>query len=175
MTTLNKDDKALIEAIEASEEGFVYVAAENATVQKLVKEGYIIINEDKCDDTGKLVPAYIREDYEAEAEEVNKTAGIADDGVAIDTGIKIPKTVRAKRKTKYPFAQLEVGQSFHVPVSENDPDPVKLARKLASAASNARGRMLDENGNKIAKFVSRSVDEKDPRGPGARVFRVALD
>lgn len=114
------------------------------------------------------------------------------------------------RAPLYPFDQLEIGQSFHVPKTDENPDPTA---KLASSVSGARVRHSEETGEtetvkvkvyqkdaegnfvkgedgkrivereeeqtrpvrrRLREFTVFTVGEDDPRGPGARVFRVAL-
>ena len=88
-------------------------------------------------------------------------------GFEIDDNVPVPTVRRASGGSIYPFDALAVGQSFHVPVSEGKPNP---AKSLASTVSAATKR---SNGAK--KFIVRSVDASDPKGPGARIFRVEVD
>ena len=105
---------------------------------------------------------------------------------------------RAPRESIYPFDQLAVGQSFHIKATEKMPKP---NRTIASAVSIAIAKhsvpVLDANGvavtetftrkNKAGEvletgtrpkmqptrvFTTRAVDDSDPRGAGARVYRV---
>jgi hypothetical protein len=64
---------------------------------------------------------------------------------AIDTDVTIPTIKRggAGRQPTFPFENLEVGQSFHVPVSEERPEPAKT---LASTVSSANARYAKETG-----------------------------
>lgn len=124
--------------------------------------------------------------------------------VAMPTG-----STRRGRESSYPFDKLEIGQSFHVAKTTENPDP---ASRLASSVSGARVKysvetgetetvtqkvyQKDANGSyvKDAKgkrivastsdvtrpklattrdFACKSVDASDPKGEGARVWRVA--
>lgn len=117
--------------------------------------------------------------------------------------------VRRGRSNGYPFATMEVNDSFHVVASAQYPDP---AERLASSVSGARARFAEETGEteevevktykkgadgkflkdadgkrivestatetkpkmRITKdFIVRAVDESDPEGVGARVWRIA--
>ena len=80
----------------------------------------------------------------------------------IDEDIKIPKIRRFSNGApeKYPFSKLEIGSSFHVPISKN------IANKLASACS-----MAGKRHNKTFKL--RTVDSHDKDGEGIRVFRIS--
>lgn len=103
------------------------------------------------------------------------------------------------REAIYPFDALNVNQSFHVPVSDKMPKP---ARSLASAVSAATAKyaveVKDANGQTVMEpferkdkagtvietgtrpkmqntrvFTVRAVDASDPRGPGARIYRIS--
>lgn len=95
------------------------------------------------------------------------TSGPTSGGIEIDSGVPVPTVRRQSGGSIYPFDALEVGQSFHIPVSDSKPNP---AKSLASTVSAATKR---SDGTK--RFIVRAVDESDPKGPGARVFRVEVD
>lgn len=133
----------------------------------------------------------------------------------IDDDVPMPTKASkgGKRGSKYPFDSLKIGQSFHVPTTKDNPDPVAA---LASSLTGARRRYsipaVDANGAKLFEsatiktfqldasgkrvkgadgkwivtgskseqrpvlkltrdFMVVAVDKKDPKGPGARVFR----
>lgn len=86
----------------------------------------------------------------------------------IDDNVPLPPKKRKTGGSKYPFDLLEVGQSFHIPVSEENPDP---AKRVASAVTNANRKWKNDEGVVLRHFESREVDENDPRGPGARIAR----
>lgn len=87
-------------------------------------------------------------------------------GIEIDDGIPVPTVRRGSNGSRYPFDALAVGQSFHVPVSESKPNPAKsLASTVSAATKRSEG---------AKKFIVRAVDQSDPKGPGARVFRVEV-
>lgn len=89
---------------------------------------------------------------------------------AITSDIPVPpRKTGTKRSTKYPFDELPEPKdnlyfSFHVPVSEKSPDPMKT---LSSSVSS---RNQKEKGEK--KYIVRHAEENDPNGEGVRVFRV---
>jgi hypothetical protein len=129
----------------------------------------------------------------------------------IDDNIPLPTAVAGNRRGRvamYPFANLEVGQSFHVAKSAENPEP---ATRLASSVTGARlqfsvdtgetedvavkvyekdaeGKIVkDAEGKRIvaststetrpAKTLTRdfkvaAVDASDPKGEGARVWRI---
>ena len=80
-------------------------------------------------------------------------------GFSIDDGVAIPETKRAGRKGGYPFDQLEIGQSFHVPVSEKRPNP---AATLQSSVSGARARYAEDTGE--TETATRKVYAKNEDG-----------
>lgn len=77
--------------------------------------------------------------------------------LAIEKGVAIPEPVKAfrTRQSKYPFAQMAVGDSFHV---EGDPD------KVDGNLRNVSYRFAKNNG---VKFTVRRTET------GARIWRVA--
>jgi hypothetical protein len=99
------------------------------------------------------------------------------------------------RRNKYPFEQLEVGYSFHVPVTEQDQEPWKKIASIVCAANKRYSEVLEgefeikkdgsikvsKDGIPVAarkqlrKFVCKRVDSSDPEGAGVRVFRVAVE
>ena len=96
----------------------------------------------------------------------------------IESGIELPAgSARGRTGSTYPFAALEVGQSFFIP---------KEAKNLASTISSANARYaekvegqtrVDRKGNTVPatkltrKFVVRTAEKGGVKG--ARIFRVA--
>ena len=105
----------------------------------------------------------------------------------IESGFEIPPVKRKpnSKSEKYPFSAMEVDQSFHVPVSEKCPNPGKSLQTAVSAAT-TRYKVEDpEGGNtknrkgekiplliKTREFSLRTVGNDDPKGPGARIYRI---
>jgi hypothetical protein len=83
-----------------------------------------------------------------------------------DDGIPIPEPKRGggRGSDAYGFEHMNIGQSFHIPATTENPNP---AKRIASTVSSATKRLAPK------AFIVRSVDEKDPKGKGARVFRTA--
>lgn len=74
---------------------------------------------------------------------------------------------------KYPFDQLEVGQSFFVPVSTETPDPLK---SLGSAISAANMRYAEETGQtKKAKRAVKGPDGKAAKGADGKIMKELVD
>lgn len=81
-----------------------------------------------------------------------------------DAGVPIPAARRGGRgQNAYGFEVMEVGQSFFIPASEDNPNPSKRVASTVSSAS----KRLDPK-----EFIVRSVEEEG-RGKGARVWRTA--
>jgi hypothetical protein len=80
-------------------------------------------------------------------------------GFTIENNVPIPEVKRGiLGEPRYPFAMLEVGQSFFVPKSKQKPNPAKT---LASTVSSANKRFEKHN----KRFVIRPVEG------GARIWR----
>ena len=78
----------------------------------------------------------------------------------VEDGIPMP-TKRAPRSgsSVYPIETMEVNQSFHIPVTPDNPDP---ATRIASSLSNARIKFAQKTGEFEA--VTRNVYQKDENG-----------
>ncbi len=75
----------------------------------------------------------------------------------IEKGLPMPAAARHRRISKYPFAQLEVGDSFLVPDT-----PQSKAENRANSATNVANQRLAPK-----HFGARRVTE------GVRIWRVA--
>jgi hypothetical protein len=129
--------------------------------------GEVEIEEDKAEE-GLPVETYIEPepsiDFEPFKEEPEIEVVDCETDFEIERNIPIPKRkVKLRGSYKYPFDKLEVGDSFHIPMTDKCPKP---ARTIASSVSTANKKF----DGKV--FKSFSVDSTDPKGEGARVFRV---
>lgn len=87
----------------------------------------------------------------------------------IDDDVPMPTASAAKRGgkrgSKYPFDKLEVGKSFHVPKTDEVPDPVSA---LASSITGARRRysepVLDDNKRPIMEQQTVKTYQLDGKG-----------
>ena len=106
------------------------------------------------------VPSHLlKQDFEVIEEEKKQVAS----DFELEKGIEIGHVARRPRGSyKYPFEKMEVGDSFHVASTEKRPNP---ARTLASTVSSASKKY-----DKV--FRVRTVGDLDPKGQGARVFRL---
>jgi len=89
-------------------------------------------------------------------------------GFALITGAELPETKRrggggSGAPKKYPFDEMQVGQSFFVAADEKHPDPVK---SLGSTISSANMRYAEKTGQ--TKEV-----ERTKRGPGNKAVKDA--
>jgi hypothetical protein len=82
----------------------------------------------------------------------------------IESGVALPDVARhstRKGSTKYPFAEMNVGQSFLIPATSED-EVVKVESRLRGATL----RYAKQQGGTV-KFTVRAVND------GIRVWRVA--
>jgi hypothetical protein len=86
--------------------------------------------------------------------------------VTFDDGVPVPSPRRGGRNSGvYGFETMNIGQSFFIAASADNPNP---AKRIASTVSSASERLAPK------KFIVRSVDETaQGRGKGARVWRAA--
>lgn len=173
-----------------SEAGMLYVS--EADSERLVAHGLAEINVTMTDDNGNVATRTTEEGNQKVSEtnetpETEEPEAKAKPSFELETGVELPKARRGGRgATVYPFDAMEVGHSFHVPATEDKPNPAKSLASTVSSAT-ARYAVPDENGatrtnrkgkevpvmHETRKFVVRSVGSEDPKGPGARIFRTA--
>lgn len=82
---------------------------------------------------------------------------------AIEKNVAMPS--RSERVPKYPFAQMEVGDSFFVPCKPDEPVQ-RVRNRMLGACMWAKRKLGEQH-----RFVVR-VDESDPSTNGVRVWRV---
>lgn len=150
----------------------------------LVEQGLVEINPGIVNEHGVATRATAKGIQHMNAPETIK-APTATSKFAIDAGIPIPTiSGRGKGGDTYPFALLEVGQSFFVANTEDKPN---AAKSLASTVSSATARYAvpsADGATRVSKagetvpvmvptrtFVVRSVTEGEVSG--ARVWRTA--
>lgn len=84
----------------------------------------------------------------------------------IEDNVPIPTTsARRGRTGGYPFEQLAINQSFHVPVKEGE-EPADVAARLQSSVSGARSRFAEDTGE--TETVQRKVYQKNADGSFAK-------
>ena len=102
----------------------------------------------------------------------NTMSFVIEDSIEIPT--KTAKRGRVAGTTKYPFAQLQVGQSFYVPASEKTPSPAKAMLSAVSAVirsyANETGTKMHK-GKEVKAFTPTRIFEVREVEGGARVWR----
>ena len=101
-------------------------------------------------------------------------SGASSSAFAIMKGVELPASRRGVglhggAPKKYPFEQMEVGDTFFVPVSEDTPNPLKT---LGSTVSSANMRYAEKTGEVKEKTrVKRGKDRKaEVDASGAKVY-----
>lgn len=152
-------------------------------LKTMAKNGYVEYNAEIKDAAGN-VAVRATEKGIAKAQAL---AGVTAAPVAapvstfkIEDAVPVPPPIgRGRSGSKYPFDQLEIGQSFFVPDSEEQPD---AAASLASTVSGATQKYASDHptekktvkGKEVPKKVySRKFCLRKVEG-GARVWRVAV-
>lgn len=191
-------------AVAAGNPGYDFVTQDEGA--SLVGAGLIDINPEITNGNGGVAAILTEAGAKLVAEQSadDNTAKAAAAKFEIDSDVPLaPKKGGGgggqTRESIYPFDALQVGQSFHLPVTSAMPKP---NRTIASAVSLAMAKhaveVLDEAGQKVMEpferknkageviergsrpktqntrvFTIRAVDASDPRGAGARVYRTA--
>lgn len=186
----------LMTIVEAGEEG-MYAPAELAN--SLLEKGLVEINAGDVDEYGcvatRATQAGIDHAFEEQRSAGPEEAPVAaaQTGFAIVDSVEVPKSHvrRTKQGSKYPFDQLEIGQSFFVPQTAKSEN---IVRTMSSQVSNAKKLYSEaipgefktnKNGQQIPKlhyhrnFIARPVEDGAPWGfpgvKGAGVWRVELE
>lgn len=113
--------------------------------------------------------------------------GVATGGnsFAITKGIALPaikRRVGEATGSKYPFDTMEPGDSFHVPKSDDMPNPAKSIASSVTAANMRYAEKADgthktpkgkevQNVKYVRHYQIRAVGKDDPGGEGARIWR----
>lgn len=168
MAKITKAMIATVLTIAASETGFAMLTqAEGADV---VGAGLATVDTSNVEgdkaavsltDEGRKVAA----ENGAGAAEAAKSNG----GFEIDDAVAMPtSTARRSREGGYPFDKLEVGQSFHVAKTAENPDPVT---RLQSSVSGARAKYSVE-----VQGETETVTVKEyQRGEGGKGYAKGAD
>lgn len=92
----------------------------------------------------------------------------------IESGVPVqPDWVRNTNRLRYPFAQMEVGESFHISV-EGREEQAKTRARASVAANGFCRRWARQTGEKRAYIarVRTGQEAGEPSGEGVRVWRV---
>lgn len=149
----------------------------------LVEAGLVEVNPGMTNEAGEIATRATQKGIDSMNQNTETAAPAVATSFAIDDGVAMPTVSgRGRGGNVYPFDQLEAGQSFFVPNSEDKPN---AAKSLASTVSSATARYsvpsedgatkTNKNGEtvpvmvEVRKFVVRSVEENGVKG--ARVWR----
>lgn len=133
------------------DEGLEAVNAGHATVDPSITEGETAAV--RLTDAGRAALA---------APTGGAATGGAGANFAIDDGVPVPQRAARGRSGGYPFGNLQVGQSFHVPLGPDDETAADVATRLQSSVSGARTRFSEATGEK--EQVSVKDYAKSPDG-----------
>lgn len=140
-TAVTATGNALLALIAAADGGKLYLTQDEGSAA--FSAGMISVDTNDADSFGAIAAtltdagkAALAADTST-AEQPKPAAAATASSFAIDDGIPMPaRTSRGgSRESAYPFDALNVGQSFHIPKTEANPDP---AMKIASSVSGAR-------------------------------------
>jgi hypothetical protein len=174
-TALSKKLIAIVEATKNPDAAKAFVLLKPAEVEKLVKADPSLIQVAPSQDGGKTQPvqataAGIAAVADAAPLVEKPKASHAPGSFSIDKGVQLPPINRGgDRAQMYPFDQLEVGDSFFVPVSESMPNPGKT---LASTVSSATRRYKTATPPRVFT-IRANVVGPDGATKGARIWRIA--
>lgn len=142
MAKLSKSQMNLLAAIaDATKRSEVFYVGRNPDTEKLVTDKLIEVNpnmvNDKNEAAARATAAGLEAAVKGAGKAVTKPAAAAS-SFAIITNAAPPPSKRGGggggAPAKYPFASMEVGQSFFVPNTDDKPDAVKsLQSSVASA------------------------------------------
>lgn len=195
MENLNaKDKERLQRAVEGNVSSQQYIYGTKAEYKALADAGLVLFNDTIKDGNRVAVKA-----SDAGIAAFNAAAGGGTStqnpaGVVATTaafkitkGIELPairRRVGEATGSRYPFDTMEVGDSFHVPKSEDMPNPAKSLASSVTAANRrfstkAEGTHKTPKGNEIQNYTYvrnytiRAVTKAngDPDGDGARIWR----
>ena len=179
MAKITKATIAALNAIATS--GYV----SQAVGEPLLKDKLIQVDTSKLNDKNEAAAVLTEAGKKALGSEAKAEASTPATQFAIITNAVPPASKRGNHlgggaPAKYPFASMEVGNSFFVPVSADLPDPVKT---LGSTVSNANAKyakptgetkqvertkrgegnkaVLDANGNKVRETVTVEVKKQE--------------
>lgn len=77
-----------------------------------------------------------------------------------------------RNSTKFPFAAMEPGQSFFVPISEDMPNP---SQSVSGAVRNHQLRLIKDGAKKVPAFTTALEKDDEDNVTGCRCWRLAED
>ena len=165
--------------------GFMYIPTKDA--KKLETEGLIVSNPAMTQ--GDTIAVKPTEKLLAEVNGSNAAAAPAGDApaeqpakasVTLEDGVALPAISRQGLKGDvYPFAKMEVGQSFFIASTEKHPNPAKTLASTVSSATrryatpHATETRTSKRGEVVPKLVPTKAFTIRAVEGGARVWRTA--
>ena len=187
------EKKQLLDLFKFIAESTRNAAAHSATVphtlaQKIEKfePGLIQMQSSTPDPAGNVIVSATQKGIEAiygEGAAQSQQSGDGKKMFVIEKGFNLPPSKRGGVKEDvYPFAQMEVGDSFFVPATDDKPNPAKALASTVSSATKRYAAVYPEGHEKAGqttgkdgrKFTVRARTAQDgEKSDGARVYRVA--
>lgn len=173
------DMAAIVKATQAG--SFVYTSSEAHS--KALEDGLVEVNPSMANDAGEFATRATQKGIDSMSQNENtgtaaKASAAPKSQFTIEDNVPLAPVVgRGRGGESYPFGQLEVGQSFFVPATDEKPNPAKSLASTVSSATKRYAEVIpgetrkDRNGNDVPalkitrKFVVRAVEG------GARVWR----
>ena len=152
----------IVAATVASADGFMYTPA--SIHAPLVSAGLVEVNAAMVDATGAIATRATQKGVETvnPAATPATPAAPAASEFKVDSGLAIPSPVgRGRTGEKFPFEQMQVGQSFFVP---NSAERENAAKSLASTISAAQARYSVPKVPAETETVTVNVYQKDAAG-----------
>lgn len=170
MAKLTKANLSLLAVIVAamSNDAAPFHMATKTEVKNLLNNDLVEVNEEIVDgdkvavratEKGVAEAASATEGTENLTDTATATPAASTGGFEIETGIEKPAGRRARTASTYPFDDMPVGSSFHIPATANKPDP---AKSMASTVSSANKRFSTETGE--TESFTRKVYQLDAAG-----------
>jgi len=151
---------ALLSLIAASEGGVMFLTQEEGA--EAVEAGTAALDMTIAPPAEGLAAVRLTDAGKAALPKVKQT-------FELEAGVPLPTIKRGNgggnRGSQYPFATMEIGQSFHVPKTSDNPDP---SSRLSSSVSSAKAQFSveekDASGNVIMETANVKVFAKGADG-----------
>lgn len=139
-TPITETGTALLALIAAAEGGSLMLT--QAEAGDIVNAGFATVDTSNVE--GETAAVSLTDAGKAELDKANAPADApkSKPSFEVETGVAIPGDVaRRGRASQFPFDALEIGQSFHVPATTDNPNPVN---SLFSSTAGARVKYSEE-------------------------------
>lgn len=189
MAKLNKKLAEVLQTVVAA--GAAGVAIDEATAKKLEVTELVELNPAGADESGLVLTRATQKGIDELKGEGEVQAQVAPVRSSVVIAADVPMPASSGRGGRggeiYPFASLEVGQSFFVPATEARPNPAKSLASTVSSAGNRYAEVVEGQTRvnrkgevvpltrKMREFAVRPVDDGAAWGfpgvAGAGVWR----